>query len=74
MHTNDINDSRIVEDIHILSEITSDVDELVKSSTPILDETHVHEESISDVHDLLVKSSTPTLDETHAHEESISDI
>jgi len=50
------------------------VDELVKSSTPTLDETHIHEESISDVHDALVKSNTPALDETHVHEESISNV
>ena len=42
--------------------------ELVKSSAPILDETHVHSESISYVHDALVKSSALALDEIHIHE------
>jgi len=57
-----MNNSRIVEDVHIPSEITSDVDELIKSSTPILDEIHVHEESISYVQDALNESSTPSHD------------
>jgi len=64
--------SKIIEDVHISSQVTNDVDELVKSSTPVLDETHVHEESISDVQNTLVKSSTPALDEIHTHEESTS--
>ena len=34
---------------HISSEITSDVDELIKTSTPIPDEAHVRKENISDV-------------------------
>ena len=47
---NYINNSRIVEDVHISFKITSDfVDELIKSSTPALDEVNVHKESISDV-------------------------
>ena len=69
----DIDNSRIVEDVHIHSVVTNNVDELVKTSTPARDETHVHE-SISDVQNALVKSSTPALDETHVHEESISDV
>jgi len=44
------------------------VDELVKSSTPTLDGTHVHEESISDVQDVLVESSTPIPDDTDVSE------
>jgi len=56
----DIDDLRIVKDVHILSEVTSDVNELIKSSTPALDEIYVHEESISDVQDALVESSTPS--------------
>jgi len=45
----DIDNSRFVEDVHITSEVTSDVDELVKSSAPTLEETHIHEENINDV-------------------------
>ena len=39
----DIDNLRIVKDVHIPYEITSDVDELVTSSTHVLDETHVPE-------------------------------
>jgi len=56
---NDIDNSRIVEDIHIPYEVTNDVvDELVKSSISALDKTHVFVESISDIQDALVESST----------------
>jgi len=58
---NDIDNSRIVEDVHIPSEVASDVDDLVKSSTLILDETRIHEESISDIQDALVEFNTPML-------------
>jgi len=50
----DIDDSRIVKDIHITFEFTSDVDELVKTRTLTLDETHIHEENINDIQDTLV--------------------
>jgi len=54
----DIDNSRIVEYVHIPSEVTSNVvDELLKSSTPTFD-IHVPEESINDVQDALVESST----------------
>ena len=54
----DIDYLRIVEDVHISSEISSDiVDELIKSSITALDEINVHDESISDVHDEIVESS-----------------
>jgi len=69
-----IDNSSIVANVHIPSEVTNDVDKLVKSSTPALEETHVHEESISDVQDALVKSSTSARDETNVHEENISDV
>jgi len=54
----DIDNLRIVEDVHIFSEISSDiVDELIKSSITALDEINVHDESIIDVHDEIVESS-----------------
>ena len=60
---NDIDNSRIVESVHIPYEVTYGVvDKLVKSSTPALDETHIYEESTSDVQDALVESSTPSRD------------
>ena len=46
MQIDNIDNSKTVEDVHIPSEVTNDVDELVKSSTPTLDETHIHVESI----------------------------
>ena len=50
VHIDGIDNFEIVKNVHIPSEVTSDtVDELIKSTTPIFDEIHVHEESISDV-------------------------
>ena len=49
MQIDDIDNLRIVEDVHVPSEITSDVDEFVKASTPTFEETYVHEENISNV-------------------------
>jgi len=46
----DIDNLRIIEDVHIPFKVTSDVvDELVKTSTPTLDETHINEKNISDI-------------------------
>ena len=62
MCTDDIDNSRIVEDVHIASEVISDVvDELVKSSTPTLEEIHVRE-SIIGVQDTIVESSISSHD------------
>jgi len=47
---NNIDNPKIIENVHIPSEVTSDiVDELVKTSTPTFDETRVREENISDI-------------------------
>ena len=63
MLIDDMDNSRIVEDVRIPNEVTSDiVDELIKSNIPALDEIHVPEESISDIQDALVESSTPSHD------------
>ena len=69
----DIDNSRIVKDAHIPSKVTSDVDDLIKSRTPILDEIHVHEEIISDIQDALVESRTPIPDDINVSEEDTSD-
>jgi len=46
----DVDDSRVVEDIYVPFEITSVVeDTLVDFSTPILDKVHVSSVSITDV-------------------------
>ena len=74
MQVDDIDNSRIVEDVHISSELTNDViDDLVKSSMLTLDETHVHEENISDVQDTLVESSTYIPDDIDVLEDDTSD-
>jgi len=62
-----------VEDVHILSKFTSDVDELVKASTPPFEEIHVHEENISDVQNALVESSTRIPDDIDVSENDTSD-
>jgi len=69
----DIENSKIVEDVYIPSEITSDVD-LIKSNTLALDETPIHEESISDVQDALVKPSTPISDDINISEDDTRDL
>ena len=69
---NDIDNSRIVEDVHIPSEVASDVDDLVKSSILILDETRIHEESISDIQDALVEFNTPMPDDFNVSEDNTS--
>jgi len=63
VRTDDIDNSRIIVDVHIPSEVTSDIlDELVKSNTPALEEIHVREESIIGVQDTLLESSIPSHD------------
>ena len=53
--------------------LTSNIDELVKSSTPTLDKNSVHEESISDIQDALVESSTVMPDDIDILEDDTSD-
>ena len=75
MCTNDINNSKIVEDVHILSEITINVvDDLIKSNTPIVDEIHIHEESVNDVQNALVESSTHIPDDIDISEDDSNDL
>ena len=73
MQIDDIDNLRIVEDVHIPSEVTSNVDDLVKSCTPTLDETHIHKENINDDHDALVESSTLMPDDLNVTENDTSD-
>ena len=69
----DIDNSRIIEDVHISSEVTSDVvDELVKSNIPKLNKTRVHEENVSDIQDALVEPSTLIPDDTDVSEDDTS--
>ena len=52
LQIDDIVNSRIVEDVYVPPEVTSDVHKIVKTITLTLDETHVHEENIGDVRDI----------------------
>jgi len=70
----DVDDSRVVEDIYIPFEITSVVeDTLVDFSTPILDKIHVSSMRTNDVVDILVESSTLITDDIYIHEDDTSD-
>jgi len=70
----DTDNLRIIENVYIPSEVISDVNELVKISTSTLDETHVHEENISDdIQNALFKSSTLIPDDTDVSEDDTSD-
>ena len=65
---------RIVENVYIPFEITTDVvDGSVKSSTHALDEIFVHKESISDVKDTLVESTTTIPDDIDISDDDTSD-
>ena len=59
--------------IYISLEVTGDIDELVKTSTLTLNETHIHEKNISDVHDALVEFSTPIYDDIYVSDDNTSD-
>jgi len=59
--SDDVNDSKVVEDVHIHFEIFGIVeDPLVNSDTLIIDESHVFSADSSDVVDALVDSNTHT--------------
>jgi len=66
--------SRIVENVHISSKVTSDfVDEIVKTNIPTLDETRVHKENFGDVQDALVECSILIPDGIDVSEDNTSD-
>ena len=68
--SDDFNDSKIVEDVHIPHEISSIIEDLlVNIGTPIIDESHVSSVITSDV-DTLVNSSTLTHDEVYINEKN----
>ena len=70
----DIDNSRIVEDVHMPFEVINDVvDDLVKSSAPAFDETHVHEERNNDIRYALVESSTSIPNDIDVLEDDTSD-
>jgi len=60
--SDNIDESKVVEDVNILLEITSIVrDTLVDSSTPIIDEVHVSSDSTGDDGNEIVESNIPTV-------------
>ena len=70
MPSDDIDDSRVVEDVYVPFKLTSVVeDTLVYSSTPILNKVHVSSEGTSDVVDALMESSTPITHDIYVHED-----
>jgi len=72
--SDDIDDSRVVEDVYVPFKLTSVVeDTLVYSSTPILNKVHVSSEGTSDVVDALMESSTPISHDIYVHEDDTND-
>jgi len=56
--SDDVDDSKVIEDVYVPSKIISVVEDmLVDSSTPILNEVHVSSEDTSDFEYVLVESS-----------------
>ena len=71
MPNDDIDDSKVVEDVHVHSEISGAIeDPLVNPGTPIIDESHVSSAGTNNVDDVLVDSSTLTPDGTCIHKEN----
>ena len=56
----DVDDSKVVEDVHIPSKTTSIIKDIsVDSDTLIIDEVHISSDSISDGVDEIVEPNTP---------------
>ena len=67
----DVDDLKVVEDVHVHSEISSFVeDPLANLDTLFIDESHVSSAGTSDVVDVLVNFSTPIPDEIYIHEKN----
>jgi len=65
--SDNIDDSKVVEDVNILPEITSIIeDTLVDSGTSINDEIHVSFDSTSDEVDEIVESNISTVPISHS--------
>jgi len=64
--SNDVDGSKVVENIHIPSKITSIIEDIsVCSDTPILDEGHTSYEGTSEVVDVIVESGTSLTIDAH---------
>jgi len=72
--SNDVRDSRVIEDVYIFSTNTSIVENpLVNSDTQIIDEIHEFSESTSGDVDVQVESNTPIPTDVHTHDNGTSD-
>ena len=70
MPSDDIDDSRVVKDVYVPSDIISVVED---SSITTLNEIHIFFEGISDVVDALLESNTPLPDDIYIHEDDTSE-
>jgi len=60
--TNDVDDSKVVENVHVLSKTASIIEDIaVGSDTSIIDEIHKSSDSASDDVDEVVEPNTPTV-------------
>jgi len=68
--TDNVDDSKVVEDVHVPSKFTSVIDDASADSCPsIFDEVHVSFEGTSDVMNALMESSTSIAEETYVYED-----
>jgi len=69
--SDNIDDSKVIKDVHFHFEISSVMEHApIDSCLPILNEIHVSSASTIDIVDAFGDTSTPTPDETYIHEEN----
>ena len=62
MPTDDIDDSKVVDDVHVPSKTASIIEDIaVYSNKPIIDEIYMSSDSVSDDMDEIVEPNTPTV-------------
>jgi len=73
LSSDDVDDSKVVESVHVLSKTTSIIENIsVGSDTPILDEGHAFYKSTSEVVNVIVESGIPLTVNAHVHDTSDS--
>ena len=71
LFSDDVDNSKVVEDIHVLSKTTSIIENIsVNFDTPIHDDGHASYESNGAVVEAIVESGTPLIVDTHVHDTS----
>ena len=71
LFSDDVDNSKVVEDIHVLSKTTSIIENIsVGSDISILDEGHTSYEGTSEIVDAIVESDTPLIVDAHVHDNS----